>query len=57
MTFNRFLDKIATSTITLSNLEDREDKAAPWAVNSKIALATTATSIADDRLANQLSKW
>ena len=48
-----------------------EDKAAPWAVKSKIdwalsgplpakqtaTLATTATSIADDKLANQLSKW
>ena len=48
-----------------------EDKAAPWAVKSKIGwalsgplpakqaatLATTATSIADDKLANQLSKW
>ena len=47
-----------------------EDKAAPWAVKSKIGwtlsgtlpakqaatLATTATSIADDKLANQLSK-
>ena len=48
-----------------------EDKAAPWEVKSKIGwalsgplpakqaatLATTATSIADDKLANQLSKW
>ena len=48
-----------------------EDKAALWAVKSKIGwalsgplpakqaatLATTATSIADDKLANQLSKW
>ena len=48
-----------------------EDRAAPWAVKSKIVwalsgplpakqaatLATTATSIADDKLANQLSKW
>ena len=48
-----------------------EDKAAPWAVKSEIGwalsgplpakqaatLATTATSIADDKLANQLSKW
>ena len=48
-----------------------EDKAAPWAVKSKIGwvlsgplpakqaatLATTATSIADDKPANQLSKW
>ena len=48
-----------------------EDKVAPWAVKSKIGwaisgpltakqaatLATTATSIADDKLANQLSKW
>ena len=48
-----------------------DDKAAPWAVKSKIrwtlssplpakqaaTLATTATSIADDKLANQLSKW
>ena len=48
-----------------------EDKAAPWAVKSKIGwalsgplpakqaatLVTTATSIADDKLANQLSKW
>ena len=48
-----------------------EDKAAPWAVKSKIGWAlsgplsgkqaatraTTATSIADDKLANQLSKW
>ena len=48
-----------------------EDKTAPWAVKSKIGwalngplpakqaatLATTATSIADDKLANQLSKW
>ena len=48
-----------------------EDRAAPWAVKSKIGwalsgplpakhaatLATTATSIADDKLANQLSKW
>ena len=48
-----------------------EDKTAPWAVKSKIdwalsgslpakqaaTLATTATSIADDKLANQLSKW
>ena len=48
-----------------------EDKAAPWAVKSKIGwalsgplpakqadtLATTATSISDDKLANQLSKW
>ena len=48
-----------------------EDKAAPWAVKSKIdwalsgplpakqaaTLATSATSIADDKLANQLSKW
>ena len=48
-----------------------EDKAAPWAVKSKIGwalsgplpakqaatLETTATSIADDKLANQLSKW
>ena len=48
-----------------------EEKAAPWAVKSKIGwalcgplpakqaatLATTATSIADDKLANQLSKW
>ena len=48
-----------------------DDKAAPWAVKSKIGwalsgplpakqaatLATTATSISDDKLANQLSKW
>ena len=48
-----------------------EDKAAPWAVKSKIGwalsgslpakqaetLATTATSTADNKLANQLSKW
>ena len=48
-----------------------EDKAASWAVKLKIGwalsgplpakqaatLATTATSIADDKLANQLSKW
>ena len=48
-----------------------EDKAAPWAVKSKIGWAlsdplpakqaatpaTTATSIADDKLAKQLSKW
>ena len=48
-----------------------EDKAAPWAVKTKIGwaingllsakqaaiLATTATSIADNKLANQLSKW
>ena len=48
-----------------------KDKAAPWAVISKIGwalnaplpvkqtapLATTATSIADEKLANQLSKW
>ena len=48
-----------------------EDKAAPWVVKSKIGsalieplpakqaatLATTATSIAGDKLANQLSKW
>ena len=48
-----------------------EDKAAPWAVKSKIGwalcgalpakqaatLAITATSISDDKLANQLSKW
>ena len=48
-----------------------EDKTAAWAVKSKIGwalstplpakqaatLATTATSIADDKLANQLSKW
>ena len=48
-----------------------EDKTAPWAVKSKIGwalsgplpakqaatLATTATSIADDKLANQFSKW
>ena len=48
-----------------------EDRAAPWAVKSNIGwalsgplpakqaatLATTATSIADDKLANQLSKW
>ena len=48
-----------------------EDKTVPWAVKSKIGwalsgplpakqaatLATTATSIADDKLANQLSKW
>ena len=48
-----------------------EDKTAPCAVNSKIGwvlsgplpakqavtLATTATSIADDKVANQLSKW
>ena len=48
-----------------------EDKAAPWAVKSKIGwalsgplpakqaatLAITAKSIADDKLANQLSKW
>ena len=43
-----------------------EDNAAPRAVKSKIGplpakqaptLATTATSIADDKLANQLSKW
>ena len=48
-----------------------EDKASPWAVKSKIGwalsgllpakqaatLATTATSIANDKLANQLSKW
>ena len=48
-----------------------EDKTAPWAVKSKIGcassgplpakqaatLATTATSIADDKLANHLSKW
>ena len=48
-----------------------EDKAIPWAVESKIGralsgplpakqaatLATTATSIADDKIANQLSKW
>ena len=48
-----------------------EDKAEPWAVKSKIGwalsgplptkqaatLATNATSIADDKLANQLSKW
>ena len=48
-----------------------DDKAAPWAVKSKIGwalsgplpakqaatLATKDTSIADDKLANQLSKW
>ena len=48
-----------------------EDKTAPWAVKSRFGwalsrllpanqpatLATTATSIADDKLANQLSKW
>ena len=48
-----------------------EDKAAPWAVKSKIGwalsgplpgkqattLATTATSIADDKLTNQFIKW
>ena len=48
-----------------------EDKAAPWAVKSQIGwalsgplpakqaatLATRATSIADDKLANQLTKW
>ena len=47
-----------------------EDKAAPWAVKSKTGWAlsgqllakqaetlSTATSIADDKLANQLSKW
>ena len=48
-----------------------EDKTAPWAVKSNIGwalsgplpakqeatLATTATSTADDKLANQLSKW
>ena len=48
-----------------------EDKAAPWAMKSKIGWAlsgplpakqaatpaTTATTIADDKLANQLSKW
>ena len=44
-----------------------EDKTAPRAMNSKIgwapakkqaaSLATTASSIADDKLANQLSKW
>ena len=48
-----------------------EDKTAPWAVKSKIGWAlsttlttkqaaiftTTATSIADDKLGNQLSKW
>ena len=52
-------------------LKKSEDKAAPWAVISKIGwalsgplpakqaatLATTATSIADDKLANQLTKW
>ena len=52
-------------------LKMSEIKAAPWAVKSKIGwalscplpakqaatLATTATSIADDKLANQLSKW
>ena len=52
-------------------LKMSEDKAAPWAVKSKIGwalsgplpakqaatLATTATSIADDKLANQLRKW
>ena len=44
-----------------------ESKAAPWAVKSKICWAlsgplpakqaATATSIADDKIANQLSKW
>ena len=48
-----------------------KDKAAPWTVKSKVGwalsgpltakqaatLATTATSIADDKLANQLSNW
>ena len=53
----------------LIEFKKSEDKAAPWAVKSKIGwalsgplprkqaatLATTATSIADDKLANQLS--
>ena len=48
-----------------------EDKTAPWSVKSKVGralsgplpakqaatLATTATSIVDDKLANQLNKW
>ena len=39
-----------------------EDKTAPWAcgplpVQQAATLATTATSIADDKLAKQLSKW
>ena len=52
-------------------LKESEDKAAQWAVKSTIgwalscplpakqaaSLATTATSIVDDNLANQLSKW
>ena len=52
-------------------IKTSEDKSAPWAVKSKFGwalsgplpakqaaiLATTATSIADDKLANQLSKW
>ena len=51
--------------------KESEDNTAPWAVKSKIGwalsgplrakqaatLATTATSIADDKLANQLRKW
>ena len=62
------MDKTVTTFITLKK---SEDKTAPWAVKSKIGwalkgllpakqsatLATTATSIADDKLANQLSKW
>ena len=52
-------------------LKKSEEKSAPWAVKSKICwalcgplpakqaatLATTATPIADDKFANQLSKW
>ena len=48
----------------LFEFKKSEDKAAPWAVKSEIVpakqaatLATTTTSIADDKLANQLSKW
>ena len=54
-----------------SEFKKSEDRTAPWAVKSKIGwalsgplpakqaatLATTATSIADDKLANQWCKW
>ena len=55
----------------LSEFKKSEEKAAPWAVKSKIGralsgplpakksatLAITATSIADDKIVNQLSRW
>ena len=65
------MDKIVTTFIPFQKFKMSEDKAAPWAVKSKTGwalsgplpakqaatLATTATLIADDKLANQLSKW